>query len=543
MRKVFLALVVVLAALVGCGPTACPEGSVAVAGGCVLESDSGVDAHVGTVDTGVPPPDADDSGTPGADTCSPGATDPITVADVDENCDGVDGDATNEVFVTPSGDDSNTGTRSSPFRTLARAIERAAGRPILVAGDQVVADATGLGNATGASSMATEIHGGYDATSWRRTSSRSRITVSGPRAGAGALLALGADFTFERFEFAGVDAGGVGAAYAVRVEGGGHMLTLIDCLLSAGRGDRGADGAHPASAMTGAPGTAGLPCTGTAIACTGPATSTPVPPLRCSTDVPGIGGGSHTVGGSSGGGRAGGGVTLGGDGLVGEAGGAGRVGSSGAAAPSALGTVDASWSYVAPQGGAGAAGTPGSSGGGGGGGAAEAVTPCTHVAPEIARTGIAPGAAGGSGGEGGCGGAGGGGGNGGFPSIAIAARDTVLVLQQVTLSTTGGGAGGAGQPGSVGGLGGGGGAGGPRVCDTTRGYVGYAGGAGGGGGTGGDGGAGAGGPGGPSIGIAVLGTTTVTTTGGTFTLGPGGLGGSSEVVRGADGTEIQQQAL
>ena len=546
-KIIFLPVVAMLTALVGCGSSACPAGSVAVAGGCVLSGDGGIDAHLSGVDAaadaGVRAADGGDSGTPPMDSCSPGAADPITVADIDENCDGVDGDAANEVFVAPSGDDSNTGTRMSPFRTLGRAIERAAGRPILVAGDQLVAD-TGLGNAGATSPMPTEIHGGYDALSWRRASTRSQIGGTGSHAGLGTLLTLGADFSFDRFEFVGADAAGFGAAYAMRVEGGGHMLTLTDCVLRAGRGDRGADGVHPALAMAGASGRTGEACVGI-IQCTGPAPSTTFNSNGCTLDRAGTGGGSNMVGGNSLGGRAGGGTAFGADGLAGESGSAGSAGSAGLAAATGTGSIDASWTFRAPQGGAGTRGAAGSSGGGGGGGYPQLIQACTGAATEITRTNAGPGAAGGSGGEGGCGGEGGGGGNAGFASIALAARDAVLVLHDVTLSTTGGGAGGAGQPGSVGGAGGARGQGGPRVCNTgsTPHYLAYAGGVGGGGGNGGDGGAGAGGPGGPSIGLVVLGSTTVTTDGGTFTLGPGGLGGSSEVLRGADGMQIQQQSL
>lgn len=82
--------------------------------------------------------DADNDGVPdGCDVCA-GYDDnqpPSSVDDpeplaaglfIDSNCDQVDGDASIAVFVSPSGKDTNLGERLSPFKSVQRAIDRAA---------------------------------------------------------------------------------------------------------------------------------------------------------------------------------------------------------------------------------------------------------------------------------------------------------------------------------------------------------------------------------------------------------------------------------
>src|SRR5690606_27162794 len=43
----------------------------------------------------------------------------------DENCDGIDGDLTKAVFVSPSGSDSSAGSMAQPVRSIAKGIELA----------------------------------------------------------------------------------------------------------------------------------------------------------------------------------------------------------------------------------------------------------------------------------------------------------------------------------------------------------------------------------------------------------------------------------
>jgi hypothetical protein len=146
--------------------------------------------------------------------------------------------------------------------------------------------------------------------------------------------------------------------------------------------------------------------------------------------------------------------------------------------------------YIGADGGDGKAGTPGQ-GGGGGGGALGTAMFCGLMPPG--------GGSGGSGGSGGCGGRGGKGGQAGGSSFGIAARGTGISLDHVDIETAKGGNGGKGgglQPGGMGGSPGPGGMG-------VGGFNGLKAACGGGiGGPGGNGGNGGGGRGGHSILVA-----------------------------------------
>jgi hypothetical protein len=79
--------------------------------------------------------DGDGDGFPDSVDCAPhdqsihpGASDVPDVGLVDSNCDGIDGDAADAVFVSPAGDDANPGTMSLPLRTLGAAVTAAGGQ-------------------------------------------------------------------------------------------------------------------------------------------------------------------------------------------------------------------------------------------------------------------------------------------------------------------------------------------------------------------------------------------------------------------------------
>jgi len=199
----------------------------------------------------------------------------------------------------------------------------------------------------------------------------------------------------------------------------------------------------------------------------------------------------------------------------------GTTGTAGASATAAgggalsAGTVTAGGWQVGGPGSAGSNGLPGQGGGGGGSSNASG--------------------GGGGGGAGGCGGGAGTPGATGGSSIGLLSYNATLVLSNVSIGTSLGGAGGAGGPGQSGQ---GGGAGGPGFANVGCG--------GGEGGAGGNGSGGGGGAGGNSIGIAWTGSTgpsingtVVTQTQATFagispsTGGPGGTGGSPAAAGGS----------
>ena len=122
----------------------------------------------------------DDGPPPGSDlTClktpDPDAPDSMFV---DNNCDGIDGDASNAIFASPNGDDTFAGTRENPVKTITQAIKLAqqqskagvyldkgiyAGSVTLVAGINV--------------------YGGYDSGNlWARSAVNESLIQGGPTA-------------------------------------------------------------------------------------------------------------------------------------------------------------------------------------------------------------------------------------------------------------------------------------------------------------------------------------------------------------------------
>src|SRR5256885_15233414 len=61
----------------------------------------------------------------GAATCAPGASDKPDLGFVDSNCDGIDGDKANAIFVAPGGNDNNNGSFGAPMLTVKAAVTAA----------------------------------------------------------------------------------------------------------------------------------------------------------------------------------------------------------------------------------------------------------------------------------------------------------------------------------------------------------------------------------------------------------------------------------
>ncbi len=455
----------------------------------------------------------------GDDAIHPGADDAPDLAFLDSNCDLIDGDLENSIFVdSVNGNDGNNGlTPDAPVFNVSRGYERAATYQrdwiLISAGSSVVVDDFFEGK---------NLAGGYDALSgWSRSSGNNQV-MTVPNTGA---LIDGWSIP-TTWQLVSVDAlsSPDGPSIGMRILNSSNLLLEQVTVLAdiAGNGVNGRSGAPLGSSgdgNTGAKGDNGVEDD---------------PSIVCGhgTDpLGGNGGAAKTCGGFAGGngglpglgsdiglaGSNGDPAPLGGaggsGGLRGQTGGngtAGDPGSTGAdgAGGQSFGALDASGIYIPSHGGNGTLGSGGYGGGGGGGGGG-GTNSCDSW-----------GGGGGGGGSGGCRGNPGERGTGGMASIGIVLVDSSVEILNSSISSNWGGFGGNGGSGAAGGFGGKGGLGGAGQDDSGPGGPGGAGGAGGRGGHGGGGG------GGPSIGIVCVGSSTLTNNGSTVTPGlarPGGV--------------------
>lgn len=451
---------------------------------------------------------------------------PVVSCDPGEN-DGPVAD-TCGVFVSSAGSDSGNGTKASPYLTLKKALEQAAGgthRVYACSGEFHEAVEIGAG---------ISLFGGLACNDGWSHDGVQRTTISANAGQIPLRLTAGADPTTLRdLTVHAADATAPGGSSIVAIADG-VTVALVRCDLVAGDamdGAPGADGGDPTADASG--GSAGAVASGNLHA-------PPTAPLG------GAAGSSVCDGFTLLGGQGGlGGLAPNGTGKDGEAGdfGAGGIAGKGAGVtcsnggPGAIGQdgvagaggisdllsstqIDAS-GYHGPAGETGAAGTSGASGGGGGG----------------SKAGLqGNGAGGGGGGAGGCGGKPGTGGMAGGSSIALVSLNATINLSQVAMHAGRGGNGGKGGNGQFGQIGGAGGPGGSAsngvsgACD------------GGHGGQGGNGGPGGGGAGGYVLGVAFVGRAPA----GSITmdlggvLGAGGLGGTNGIALGGDGAAGQK---
>lgn len=453
----------------------------------------------------------------GKDQC--GGDDAPDAMNEDSNCDGIDGDINLAIFVSPTGMDTNPGTKDQPLRTIHGGLAMAAAKKktqVLVAGgDYDESDTVQFPDKVG-------LYGGYDKVTWARLAEATTVRVAKPLAME--ARGLSGPSIIARLTIQAADNAQVGGASIGLRLVGVKDFTLDDfATIAAGRGGAGISG-DPG--MTGATGNPGKPGGGGNVD---------------SQSSPGSGGGGGDnptcaeANGASGGGGGrdpnfsgvkGSDSTLGGlggaggstssctpvDGKDGQPaaadGEAGIDGQGGADEPS-LDTM--TYALLPKDGQDGTDGKPGAGGGGGGGSSGQTGFSCIDGA----------GNGGGGGGAGGCGGTAGKGGKGGGASIAILAITSPVVLDGAVLQTAGGGNGGAGGPGGKGGGGGQGQQGG------TTGYneIGKPG-KGGDGRAGGVGGNGGGGGGGASIGVWSEGGSVPKLMHVTYKLGEGGMGGA-----------------
>ncbi len=504
----------------------------------------------------------------------PGAPE-ITDDGIDQNCDGVDGVATDTVFVSGAGSDTppvldpTCGLSTvSPCRQITAGLSAAVsqGRSnVYVAGGT-------YDRFTMASGIA--LRGNFGQTNWKRGvpalgNSVSVVTASVESAVGNSpvgitAISLAATTLVDGLTVSGVNAPAGKATYGVYVKDSGSFLTLSNLVVNAGNGAAGSNGSNGGNAVgAGAAGTrgfnsredsgfadcmdersAGGAATGSGVRLGGKggnggqADTDCAPIFDDTNETPGLNGnngGGGAVGGTGAvvqGGNCDNGSYPGGTqgftGTNGASGSNGAAGSGGAGGAASNGAVASGlWTPAgAAAGAAGADGANGAGGAGGGGGG-----PCKDGTFDSDDRG----AGGGGGGEGGTAAtAEGTGGSAGTASIGIMLVNSSPTLASITINRGTGGNGGAGGNGGLGAGGGAAGLGGLGGCnDPTGGGTGSctvsgnggAGGNGGVGGVGGNAGGGGGAAGGPSIGI-VKNTSSSSTAGVIFNGGAGGSGGT-----------------
>lgn len=492
---------------------------------------------------------------------------------VDSNCDGVDGDVQNAVFVAKDGNDDQPGTIGLPMLTIQAAMDRA-----VELGKKDVYVATGVYAESISIVTGLRIYGGFSSTFLTRNVTLNTTVIMGQGFTAelpGAVTGRDVDgapgtTVLDGFTIFGRNnANPGGSSYAVYLRNCTNALRFSHNRVEAGTGGTGLKGVDGANGQPGngdIPGEAAYGWNNTSCsnpvrnggsagtgACTGTTVSggigggnlCPVynsAPTATESGVDGSGpeGGDGGLGGydrevwactlNYGHGEcheATGGSRTGSDGYPGASGNNGNTsGGNGCPAQNASGDVsDGMW--AANSGMVGLAGTSGSGGGGGGSGGG---------ARGCNRTDI--GGSGGGGGAGGCGGTGGTGGSGGGGSFGLflvwdsEPASVPQIVQNHVFGSLGGSGGNGGTAGS-GGPGGSGGMGGKENVSTSP--CGSAGGTGGDGGNGGHGEGGGGGCGGASFGLFAHGNASISLDdyklaydqgGNSFFSGSGGSGGS-----------------
>ncbi len=521
--------------------------------------------------------------------CLPVAGPDLAGDDVDSNCDGVDGEVDNAIFVSKEGRDTNPGTLDLPVQTLQSGLTKASSN-----NKRDVYVATGVYSESIALIEGVGLFGGYSPSFDEHDVLLFETAIIGQaptaqKPGSVNATNLGPsnaarDTVLDGFTIFGVNAANTvgSSSYAVYLSGCGPKLRVSKNRIFAGPGGNGAAGARGTDGAAGVNGASGAAAKNLAANC------------ALASESTGGAGGSRTCGGTDVSGGAGGraacpifevsppGTAKGtnGKGASGGTGGSfgwplficatlddfgvwpmcygetvyygcgtcylpedqktfspgnGANGGKGAAGAAGTGVIAGAGSvmsglWVGSVGGGGGAGTHGSGGGGGGSGGGVEVE-----GVDCATTGNDDvGGSGGGGGSGGCGATGGAGGNSGGGSFGIFVTGTtgLPVLTGNTIQGGRGGGGGNGGPGGIGGAAGQGAAGGNPgdAAGNQNVQCAEGGGSGGNGGEGGHGGGGGGGAGGPSYGIFAslsTGAPAVWKTGNSFVAGAqGGSGGT-----------------
>ena len=501
----------------------------------------------GCFDTNVNPSD-------GCECCDPEPTDFPDSAGTDANCDAIDGEKSNAVFVSKEGDDASSGVYGAPKKTIQAGIDAAAALKL-----RDVYVATGVYEESITLAAGVAVYGGYSSDFLQRHLALYETAMLPPPPNdthPGAVNAIGisggaaGSTVFDGFSLFAADVVGDGSSMGIYLRDCDASVRISNNRVHGGRGADGARGKdglsgadggvggngvdaldllfslgvdnHDCAAANHSPGgTAGAGQCGTVDTEGGgggervcpiysEGTKETAPPIASEKGSPGANAGGA-------GGAAGwdvfhlafkclGFATFGP--LEGENGANGSNGGNGVAGggcPDGAGSVVAGL-WVAAKATDGSAGTHGSGGGGGGSGAGAWVHQSCN-AKGFGRDNL--GGTGGGGGGGACGateGTAGTSGGGAF-SIFVAFSAAPATVPSVHDNTIWGGIGGKGGDGGNAGTGGAGGAGGFGGAEggnfepPTPTYPAYEGGKGGKGGNGGHGGGGGAGCGGPAIGI------------------------------------------
>ena len=180
----------------------------------------------------------------------PGAIDLPDLAFVDSNCDGIDGDAAQAIFVSPTGSDSNPGTEAFPKATIQSAITAAAAQkpPFSVY--------VAVGNYSGTVTLASgvSVYGGYNATTWARPAGATVLT-GGPAASANGATGV----TLQFLTLHGILHGTAPSTTYGLLATNHAQVTLDDVKINA---DAGVTGNGGAPGYIGNPGAAGASATG-----------------------------------------------------------------------------------------------------------------------------------------------------------------------------------------------------------------------------------------------------------------------------------------
>ncbi len=496
--------------------------------------------------------------------CVPVPGDDLAGDDLDSNCDGVDGEVDNAIFVSKDGDDLNPGTIDLPVLTLQVGLSRAKAN-----NKRDVYVATGVYSQNIVLEDGVGIFGGYSPEFDRHDVLLYETAIIGgtPDAehlGTVTAVDVGApgsvrETVIDGFTIFGVNAGNIsgGNSYAIYVRNSGERLRISKNRVFGGPGGNGDNGLRGNDGQSGVDGAPGLAAKNLSSDCAANDVSGGgVGGQLICEDVDAVSGGNggrancpefestHGDAGANGlGTNSGLGGTFGwpfflcavpdpdantpgcdpypfacttcylpqnNKAFNASAGQDGTTGTNGAAGSAGAATGStASGEWVGSAGGNGGAGTHGSGGGGGGAGGGVQVdgTTCTAQGDDDVS------GSGGGGGSGGCratGGTGGKAGGGSFGIFIVGASALhTPTLSGNTVQSGRGGAGGNGGAGGVGGAAGIGGVGGtagdklPTSTEKEQTRCAAGGGNGGNGGSGGHGGGGGGGAGGPSYGLFV----------------------------------------